>query len=327
MVGGTRDRALRVRGLSKRYGEKPALDGVELGLEAGEVRGLLGPNGAGKTTLLRALFGLVRPDAGSIEVLGQPRGARLGSPMEGVAGFVEEPAFYPYLSGRANLELLAEFDDIESPAIDEALARLDLISRSRDRVSGYSTGMRQRLGIAAALVRSPRLLLLDEPISGLDPSGIRAVRELVRQLASEGVAILLSSHVIGELEVTCDSYTILGGGRVLWDGPATEVEAAAPASIYLLRTTDDAQALALAASRSDVDALPADEEAGVRLVVRPGGLDGYAVALGRAGLGVRRLELEVSPLESLFFSLTDASEPVAIEREPPTTLSEAVSAP
>ena len=172
----------------------------------GEVRGLLGPNGAGKTTLLRMLFGLVRPDAGSIELLGRPLVAPGAAALEGVGGFVEEPSFYPYLSGRANLRLLAKLDGAgEDVSIDEALERVGLTRRGGDRVGGYSTGMRQRLGIAAALLRSPRLLLLDEPTSGLDPAGARAVAALVRELSADGVAVLLSSHQIGELEKVCDA--------------------------------------------------------------------------------------------------------------------------
>jgi ABC-2 type transport system ATP-binding protein len=285
-----------------------ALDGVDLEVGEGEVRGLLGPNGAGKTTLLRALFGLVRPDSGSIELLGNRRGDRLGTPVERVAGFVEDPAFYPYLSARANLELLAALDDIQADAVREVLDRVDLTARARDRVSGFSTGMRQRLGIAASLLRAPRLLLLDEPTSGLDPAGIRSVSRLIRELSGDGVAVLLSSHLIGELELTCDSYTIVAGGRVLWDGDAAHVEEDAPGAVYLLRTTDDAHAIALARSRPDLAVAPAGERPGVRLVARAPALDAYAIALGRDGIGVRRLELLVSPLESLFFSLTEAAD-------------------
>jgi ABC-2 type transport system ATP-binding protein len=212
--------AVRVRGLSKRYGDKRALDGVDLELPRGSLRGMLGPNGAGKTTLLRSLFGLIRPDAGSIEILGHPLEPGTPASRAGVAGFVEEPTFYPYLSGRANLELLAALDDAAADRIEPALERVDLSQRAGDRVGGYSTGMRQRLGIAAALLREPRLLLLDEPTSGLDPAGTREVSALLRELASDGVAVLVSSHLIGELEMICDSYTIIRAGRVIWDGPA-----------------------------------------------------------------------------------------------------------
>ena len=157
--------AVRANGLVKRFDQTIAVDGVALHVDEGEVRGLLGPNGAGKTTLLRLLFGLIGPDEGSIELFGKPLAGPDAVLPDGVAGFVEDPSFYPYLSGRVNLELLAELDGAGAgrPAIDDALDRTGLLHRAEDRVSGYSTGMRQRLGIASALLRSPRLLLLDEP--------------------------------------------------------------------------------------------------------------------------------------------------------------------
>jgi ABC-2 type transport system ATP-binding protein len=246
IAAGTGGPAVRVRGLTKRYGQQQALDGIDLEVGPGELRGLLGPNGAGKTTLLRALFGLVRPDAGSIELLGRPRSPERRERLERVAGFVEHPAFYPYLSGRANLELLHEIDDVAGDGVDEVLERVGLGTRSDDRVGGYSTGMRQRLGIAGALLRGPELLLLDEPTSALDPEGIRAVSELLRRLSADGVAVVVSSHLIGELESICDSCTIIAAGRVTWDGPADRLEAEARGSVYLLATSDDALALSVA---------------------------------------------------------------------------------
>jgi ABC-2 type transport system ATP-binding protein len=293
-----------VSGLTKRYGDTLALDHIDLEVAPGELRGLLGPNGAGKTTLLRTLFGLVRPDAGSIELLGHtlPPGRRL--PLRGIAGFVEEPAFYSYLTGRANLELLARLDHQAATGIEDALERVGLSARARDRVGAYSTGMRQRLGIAAALVRRPRLLLLDEPTSGLDPAGIRAVITLLRELSAQGVAVIVSSHLIGELEALCDSYTIISAGRIAWDGSAAQLEAQAPGSVYLLITSDDARAVQLAEDRAGFAASPVESGIGVQLAVQASGLDDYVSAIVRDGVAVRRLELLVSPLESMFFSLT-----------------------
>jgi ABC-2 type transport system ATP-binding protein len=297
--------AMRARGLVKRFDGTCALDGVDLVVEEGEVRGLLGPNGAGKSTLLRILLGLVRPDAGTVELLDHPLEAPAAAIPDGVAGFVEDPTFYPYLSGRANLELLAELDGGAAEArIDEVLEQVLLAERSGDRVSGYSTGMRQRLGIAASLLRRPRLLLLDEPTSGLDPAGARDVRSLMRSLSRDGVSVLLSSHLIGEVEDACDSFTVLRRGRVVWDGTAVELRAASPASAYVLITSDDRRARELAASHDGVDAAPA-ESGGLSLTVQDGALDPYVLDLGRAGVAVRRLELLVSPLELMFFSLTD----------------------
>ena len=307
--------AVRASGLVKRYDSTCAVDRVDLVLQEGEVRGLLGPNGAGKTTLLRMLFGLVRPDAGSVELFGQPVAAFDPVPAEGVAGFVEDPSFYPYLSGRANLELLAELDgDASAHArIDEAFERVQLTPRGEDRVGGYSTGMRQRLGIAAALLRRPRLLLLDEPTSGLDPQGTRDVGALVQELAAAGIAILLSSHQIGEIEGVCDNYTVLRRGRVVWSGSAAQSRMQAPASAYALSTSDDAGAFELAATQVGMRATWS-RTGQLALTTTEGSLDQYVLALGRAGIAVRLLEQLVSPLESMFFALTrePGSDPAGI---------------
>jgi ABC-2 type transport system ATP-binding protein len=292
--------AVRASGLVKRFETTVALDHVDLTIEEGEIRGLLGPNGAGKTTLLRLLFGLVRADAGSIELLGRPG----TEDLDGVAGFVEDPSFYPYLSGRVNLEVLAELDGGDGHGrIDEVLERVDLLSRGDDRVNGYSTGMKQRLGIAAALLRAPRLLLLDEPTSGLDPAGARDVRRLVRGLADDGVTVLVSSHQIGEIEGACGSFSVLRRGSVVWDGTAEQLRAQAPPSEYALSTSDDFKAVEIAARHERVRVERA-RGGGLALRVPDEHLDAYTLALGEAGVAVRRLELLVSPLESMFFALT-----------------------
>ena len=308
--------AVRARGLVKRFETTCAVDGVDLVVEPGEVRGLLGPNGAGKTTLLRLLFGLLTPDAGEVELLGHPLGPPNAVHLNGVGGFVEAPAFYPYLSGRANLELLAALDrgTEDRGRVDEALARVGLSQRGADRVSGYSTGMRQRLGIAAALLRAPALLLLDEPTSGLDPAGVRDVGALLRRLAFEGVAVLVSSHLIGEIEGMCDSFTVLRHGRVVWSGSAARLREAAPGSAFRLLTSDDRRALELASGHGGVSITrsPAGE---LRLAARTGSLDAFVLELGHAGVAIRRLELLVSPLESMFFALTgevEVEDPVAL---------------
>jgi ABC-2 type transport system ATP-binding protein len=296
--------AVQVRNVVKRFEATCALDEVDLVVQEGEVRGLLGPNGAGKTTLLRILFGLIRADSGAVELFGRPIDVAQPGALEGVSGFVEDPSFYPYLSGRVNLELLAELDGGASARrIDEMLERVGLAFRAGDRVSGYSTGMKQRLGIAAALLRSPRLLMLDEPTAGLDPGGVREVGSLVRELAADGVTVVLSSHQIVEVEEICHSFTVLREGRVVWDGAASELRAQAPASAYRLTTSDDDLALTVAERHAGIGAVGSDS-GGLELAVEEGALDRFVLALGSAGVAVRRLELLASPVEAMFFALT-----------------------
>jgi ABC-2 type transport system ATP-binding protein len=293
--------ALATHAVSKRFGETCAVDSVDMTVEQGEVRGLLGPNGAGKTTLLRMMLGLVRPDGGTVEL----EGRGLGDPrrLEGVAGFVEEPSFYPYLSGRANLAVLAELDGgCPKQEREAALERVGIGAHGDERVAVYSTGMRKRLGLAAALMRSPRLLVLDEPTTGLDPAGVRLVGEIARSLAPEGVAVLLSSHQIAEVQDVCDSFTVLRAGSDVWTGTAAEMRAQAPPASNRLATADDRRALQIASGLRGVNVV--QMTAGDLVVEAEGdALDALVLALGGAGIAVRRLEPIAGPLESLFSSL------------------------
>jgi ABC-2 type transport system ATP-binding protein len=300
---------IEARGLVKRYGDVTAVDRVDLTVGAGDVYGYLGPNGAGKTTSLRMLLGLIRPDEGSARLFGRDpllEGARA---LDGVAGFVEAPRFYPYLSGRRNLELVAALDgDGAAGRIDEALDTVELADRARDRVGGYSHGMRQRLGIAGALLRAPRLLLLDEPTTGLDPAGMRDMRVLVRRLAGQGITVLLSSHLMGEVEELCDRVAIVRSGRVVYEGSLPEL-LASTAGLYELRTTDDARAAEIAGARPGVRDV-SRTRGGLLLNAGEAAVAELSIALGEAGVGIAALVPRTATLEELFFRMTEG-EPAA----------------
>jgi ABC-2 type transport system ATP-binding protein len=298
------------RGLTKRYGAVTAVDAVDLAIDSGGVLGYLGPNGAGKTTSLRMLLGLIRPDEGTVRLFGRDPmevGARA---LDGVAGFVEAPRFYPYLSGRRNLEMLAALDgDGAADRIDEALGIAGLTARAGDRVGGYSQGMVQRLGIAGALLRDPRLLVLDEPATGLDPAGMRDVRRLVAELAAGGITVLLSSHLMSEVQELCDRVVILGRGRVLFDGPLEELLASS-AGRYELRSTDDRRAAEVARGVAGVhDVVLRDD--GVAFAAPEAAAAELSLALARAGIGTRALVPRSADLEALFLGMTEPAEVVA----------------
>src|SRR5581483_10721421 len=205
--------AVCARGITKCFGEVVALDGVDLEIAEGEVHGLVGPNGAGKTTLLGLLLGLAQPDGGDLEILGSPVRRTLGLP-DRVAGFVDGPGLYPSLTARQNLAALAALRNDGSGGIDAALHEVGLTEVADDRVRGFSLGMRQRLGLAAALLTEPRLLVLDEPANGLDPAGKKHVHGVLTRLAGEGTTVVLSSHRMDDLEALCSEVTILATGRV-----------------------------------------------------------------------------------------------------------------
>jgi ABC-2 type transport system ATP-binding protein len=305
---------VEARGLVKRYGELTAVDNVDLSVQTGDVYGYLGPNGAGKTTSLRMLLGLIRPDEGNAKLFGRDPlidGARA---LDGVAGFVEAPQFYPYFTGRKNLELLAAFDGNGARGrIDEVLELVELLDRAGDRVGGYSHGMRQRLGIAGALLRQPRLLLLDEPATGLDPAGNRDMRELVRRLASEGITVVLSSHQLAEVEELCNRVAIIRAGRIVYEGSLEELRRTA-AGEYRLNTTDNDRALAIAAAEPGVEqARPTAE--GLRLRADDTAVARLSIALGKAGVGITLLAAEHATLEDLFFRLTEGDGSVETVRE------------
>jgi ABC-2 type transport system ATP-binding protein len=298
----TPEPAVSAVALRKTYGTLEAVAGVDLTVQPGDVYGYLGPNGAGKTTSLRMLLGLIRPTSGEVRLFGRDPVVDPIAALEGVAGFVEDPTFYPYLSGRANLELLAALDGGSGDGVDEALAVVELTPRAGDRVRGYSHGMRQRLGLAAALLRRPRLLVLDEPTTGLDPAGMRDMRALVRRLAEQGITVLLSSHLMGEVEALCNRVAILSSGRVRYEGSLSELLARSDGR-YRLDATDPAAALAVCAAAEGVHDARADAGA-VLFAADRDAAAALTLALAAAGIGIHAL-VPAGGLEELFFDLTD----------------------
>jgi ABC-2 type transport system ATP-binding protein len=250
------------------------------------------------------LLGLIRPDDGSARLFGRDpliEGARA---LDGVAGFVEAPRFYPYMSGRRNLELVAALDgDGAAGRIDEALDIVDLADRAGDRVGGYSHGMRQRLGIAGALLRDPQLLLLDEPTTGLDPAGMRDMRALIHRLAGQGITVLLSSHLMGEVEDLCDRVAIVRSGRVVYEGSLDDL-IASTAGRYELRTTDDERARDIARHEPGVESLAAGDR-GLTFAASEESAARLSIALAEAGVGITALVPRTATLEELFFRMTE----------------------
>ena len=297
---------VRARGLVKRYKEILAVDHIDLNVREGDVYGFLGPNGAGKTTTLRMALGLIVPSEGVVELFGRDPMRDGAAALDGVAGFVEAPRFYPYLSARKNLQLLAALDGADArQRIGEVLDTVELSARAEHRVGGYSHGMRQRLGIAAALLRRPRLLILDEPATGLDPAGMRDMRLLIRRLAGDGITVLLSSHQLPEVQDLCDRVAIVDRGRVVYEGALSDLRRQGGAG-YRLRTTDDTRALALVRQQPGVESVAADEH-GIGFQAEEHHVGALTLALGRGGIGILALTPEMATLEDLFFRLTEAS--------------------
>jgi len=301
--------AIRTSGLTRRFGSHTAVDSVDLVVPRGAVYGFLGPNGSGKTTTIRMLLGLVAPHAGEVEVLGGviPRDAR--EVLAGVGVLVEGPAFHPYLSGAANLRRLDAFDATVDPRtrsqrVDEALHRVGLTAAAGKRYRRYSLGMKQRLGIAAALLRPRDLLVLDEPTNGLDPQGTREVRSLIRALAADGTTVFVSSHLLSEIEQVASHVGIMGAGRLVRQGSLDEVLGGAASLVRV--TTPDATAAAAVLTRLGVKHLTdvPDGLSGQLAGVKP---EELVAALVKEGVAVRGLSVERPTLEDLFVELTGES--------------------
>ena len=306
---------IEVRGLCKSYGELVAVDDVDLSVEPGDVFGYLGPNGAGKTTSLRMMLGLIAPTAGSVRLFGRDPQASVKA-LDGVAGFVEAPSFYPYLNGRTNLDLFAALDGGDAKGrIEESLEIVGLTDRAKDRVGTYSHGMRQRLGIAASLLRAPRLLLLDEPATGLDPGGMRDMRDLIRDLSGQGMTVLLSSHLLTEVEELCNRVAIVREGRVAYQGSLEELRAQA-GSGYLLRTTDDERARRVAEAQDGIGDVQPSPERGLSFSAESeAAIGALSLALAESGALILELSSRHASLEDLFFRLTEGEEAEVAKRE------------
>ncbi|MFS7876003.1 ABC transporter ATP-binding protein [Streptomyces asiaticus] len=313
-------RAIRARGITKSFGDVVALDGIDLDVTQGQIHGLVGPNGAGKTTLLGLLLGLAVADSGRLEVLGTPVERALDAP-DGVAGFVDGPALYPSLTPRQNLAALAALrgHDARTAGIDDVLAEVGLTDVADDRTRGFSLGMRQRLGLAAALLTRPRLLVLDEPSNGLDPAGKKHVHGVLGRLAAGGTAVVLSSHNMDDLEALCYEVTILAAGRVVFSGPLSKLATENRELDYRLLTSDPRAARRLA---DDAPGIQVVDGAGVRqdaglLVVRAlvPALDQLVARLVEGGVALRELTPVVSPLEAAFLALTEQQELALTEQQ------------
>ena len=304
--------AIEIEGLTKTYrtrrGRTAALKGLGLAVPEGGVFGFLGPNGSGKTTTIRCLLGLVRPSAGKSRVLGVDPTRDLHRVIGRIGSIVETPAAFPTFSGRKNLAFLAAIDGIGRSTVDSALERVGLAERADDAVKGYSLGMRQRLGIAAALLKDPALVILDEPANGLDPAGIVEVRELLRSLGREGRTVFVSSHQLAEIEHTCDRVAILARGRCVASGPVRDVLASGEARRLVVRI-DDLQAGMKALTDAGFDALMRDDT--IRVVADPALAPIVTRVLAERGLYLAELRPEEADLERVFLELTRDPEQVS----------------
>ena len=300
--------AVQTHGLTKRFGSNVAVDDVELRVPRGSAFGYLGPNGAGKTTLIRTLLGLTRADAGTMSLLGIPVPADRGQALARVGAIVDEPRFHHHLTGRENLRLLAAARGGDAAdRIVPSLARVGLAERAEDKVATYSMGMRQRLGVAACLLADPKLLILDEPMNGLDPAGMHEMRAMIASLAEEGRTVVLSSHLLDEVERTCDSVAIVDHGRVIRQGPIDELIRGAGARVVQVDCAEPARAKQLI-DQAGLAAGTALAHTGLTVTL-PAGAPREAIAdlnrrLVRADIDVYSLREVQTSLEDWFLSVT-----------------------
>ncbi len=289
---------VETNGITKRYGsETVAVDGLDLAVRRGEVYGFLGPNGAGKTTTLRMLLGLIRPTSGTATVMGEPPGSSEG--LSRVGALVEAPGFYPYLSGRDNLRVLAKYAGVPASRVDPVLEQVGLSGRSAVQFKKYSLGMKQRLGVAAALLKDPTLLILDEPTNGLDPEGMAEMRHLIRALGRGERTVLLSSHLLGEVEQICDRVGVIQGGRLVAQGTVAELRGRAA---LMVRAEPVGRALEILGRMAGLERIE-EVDGALWLMTDPARAAEINRELVTAGLAVSELRVAERSLEAVFLQL------------------------
>jgi ABC-2 type transport system ATP-binding protein len=303
--------AIEVEGLRKTFNRRLrrpvyALGGIDLAVPSGSVFGFLGPNGSGKTTTIRSLLGLVRPDSGACKILGTSVPHGLAEVIDGVGSIVETPAFFPGFSARRNLELLARSIGLTPAVVDDALERVGLIGRAEDKFKAFSLGMKQRLGLASVLMKDPELLILDEPAHGLDPAGLKEIRDLLRSLADEGRTVFLSSHLLNEVQMICDSVAILVQGRCIAQGPVAEVLAMRGGPAFVVRAPKIQEAKRVLASAGYRATFRGDRS--LRVKAPPDRAGRITRTLADAGIYLTELRPEEISLEAVFLELTGGGE-------------------
>ncbi len=294
---------IETNNLTKIYNNKiKAVDNLNLRVRAGEIYGFLGPNGAGKTTTLKMLLGLIKPTSGSASILGKAPGTPESLSLLG--SLVESPAFYPYLSGRDNLRVIADYSGAPRSRIDEVLEIVDLKDRAKDKFKGYSLGMKQRLGVAATLLKDPQILILDEPTNGLDPKGMAEMRELIRNLGQGNRTVLLSSHLLNEVEQICDRVGVIQQGRLIAEGTISELKGS---GVLLVRATPADLALSMLRNLDYIEKI--EERDGALLIsTDPSMVAEINRLLVQSGVAVSELHPTSQSLEEVFLNLTEVND-------------------
>ncbi len=289
--------------LRKTFGSRVGVAGLDLEVPEGGVFGFLGPNGSGKTTTIRMLLGLIRPSGGTASVLGVAPGPAMYAVMPRIGTIVESPALFPYLTGRRNLELLGRIQGIGPTSVGHVLARVGLEARADDRVAKYSLGMKQRLALAAALLKDPALLILDEPANGLDPQGMKELRDLVKSLGAEGRTVFVSSHLLSEIQLMCDRVAIVQGGVRITQGTVEEVLALGRPTGLVIRVADPVAAASVLAE-AGIGAGPTESADRLRVDLPHDAGARVTEVLARAGLYLSELVPDEVDLETVFLELT-----------------------